>query len=97
MGLQDTVENRYRKFAGRDHRKTYAQFFTPIPVATVMAAFILDNPNCRLILDPAAGLLGFSRAADDILTLINSGQSTELVNLIYRQVEETKVQLLKAP
>ena len=97
MGLQDSVENRYRQHAGREHRKTFAQFFTPTPVATVMAAFILENPNCRTILDPAAGLLGFSRALDDVLTLINSGQSHDLVNLIYTQVESTKAQLLQAP
>ena len=97
MGLQEAIEKHYRHYVGREHRRTFAQFFTPLPVATVMAAFILDNPNCRTMLDPAAGLLGFSRATDDILSLINSGRSTALVSLIMRQVEDTRAQLLQAP
>lgn len=97
MGLQDSVENRYRNFAGREHIKTYAQFFTPIPVATVMAAYLLDNPKCRTILDPASGLMGLSRAVDDVLTLINAGKSQDLVTLIASQVEAHKANQLQAP
>ncbi|WP_013324742.1 HsdM family class I SAM-dependent methyltransferase [Gloeothece verrucosa] len=58
-------ENEYCKSVSLEHRKKYAQFFTPYPIAYFMAKWILGNPDCQTILDPAFGLGVFARAILD--------------------------------
>ena len=45
-----------------EHRKKFAQFFTPFPVADMMASWLLGNGNLKTVLEPAFGLGVFSRA-----------------------------------
>lgn len=71
VDFQDLIEQSYLKLSTKEHRKTYAQFFTPPAIASLMAAYILDNKNCSKILDPANGLTIFGRALDEHLKLIN--------------------------
>ena len=65
------IEREYSKFTSIAHRKKFAQFFTPFPVADLMAKWLLGNENLRSVLEPAFGLGVFSRALlnykDDIL------------------------------
>lgn len=56
------VEGQYSKLTPMKHRKKFAQFFTPLPIANLMAQWILGNRNLKHVLEPAFGLGVFSRA-----------------------------------
>jgi adenine-specific DNA-methyltransferase len=55
-------EDSYIASVAESHRKKLGQFFTPVPVAEFMAEWVIGNPTCRTILDPAIGLGIFFRA-----------------------------------
>jgi adenine-specific DNA-methyltransferase len=55
-------EDNYTASVTESHRKTLGQFFTPMPVAEFMTKWIVGNPTCRTILDPAVGLGIFFRS-----------------------------------
>ncbi|MDR0660370.1 MAG: hypothetical protein LBG19_06120 [Prevotellaceae bacterium] len=57
----NTIEKIYSKKTSLAHRKKYAQFFTPYPLADLMVKWLLGNDNLRTILEPAFGLGIFSR------------------------------------
>ena len=56
------IEREYSKFTSIEHRKKFAQFFTPFPIADLMAKWLLGNENLKTVLEPAFGLGVFSRA-----------------------------------
>ena len=56
------IENDYSKSISIEHRKKFAQFFTPFSIADLMAKWILGNKNLKTLLEPAFGLGVFSRA-----------------------------------
>jgi adenine-specific DNA-methyltransferase len=56
------IENEYSQFTSLEHRKKFAQFFTPFAIAELMAKWILGNEQLRDVLEPAFGLGIFSRA-----------------------------------
>jgi adenine-specific DNA-methyltransferase len=58
----NTPEKEYSATVSLEHRKRFAQFFTPYPLAKFMADWITNNPKCKTILDPALGLGIFVRA-----------------------------------
>ena len=58
----DTLEQEYIGNTSLEHRKKYAQFFTPQPIASLMARWVLGNRNIHTVLEPAFGLGIFSRA-----------------------------------
>lgn len=60
--IDNSLENDYLKSISIEHRKKYAQFFTPFSIADLMAKWILDNKQLKNILEPAFGLGVFSRA-----------------------------------
>lgn len=60
--LNNLLENDYSKSISIEHRKKFAQFFTPFPIADLMAKWILGNKNLYAVLEPAFGLGVFSRA-----------------------------------
>ncbi len=49
-------EAAYLAAVSDSHKKRLGQFFTPPAVARFMAAWLVGNPACRAILDPAVGL-----------------------------------------
>lgn len=55
-------EKEYSRLVSLEHRKKYAQFFTPFPIAEFMSNWILGNKNLKTVLDPAFGLGIFARA-----------------------------------
>jgi adenine-specific DNA-methyltransferase len=55
------LEKEYKKQIGLSHRKKFAQFFTPEPIAKIMIDWILDKPKVQTLLEPAFGLGIFSR------------------------------------
>jgi adenine-specific DNA-methyltransferase len=57
-----SIENEYSKSISLEHRKKFAQFFTPFPIADLIAKWILGNENLKTVLEPAFGLGMFSRA-----------------------------------
>lgn len=67
-----TYEKTYSEKVGLKHRKKFAQFFTPTPIAELMAKWILENPTCKTILDPAFGLGIFFR------TLLKNNKELEI-------------------
>jgi len=58
----NSIEDDYSKSVSIEHRKKFAQFFTPFPIADLMAQWIIGNKNLKNILEPAFGLGVFSRA-----------------------------------
>ncbi len=60
--INNSIENEYSKSISIEHRKKFAQFFTPFSVADLMAKWILGNKQLKNILEPAFGLGVFSRA-----------------------------------
>jgi adenine-specific DNA-methyltransferase len=57
----NSIENDYSKSISLEHRKKFAQFFTPLPIAELMVKWILGNSSLKTILEPAFGLGLFSR------------------------------------
>ena len=58
-----TTELEYTSHVGIEHRKKFAQFFTPTKIADFMAAWVLNNRCNEVdILEPAFGLGAFTKA-----------------------------------
>lgn len=55
------LEKTYAKKVGINHRKKFAQFFTPQEVVELMITWVLKNKSLQKILEPAFGLGIFSR------------------------------------
>jgi adenine-specific DNA-methyltransferase len=58
----NSMEKDYSQSIPIEHRKKFAQFFTPFPIADLMAKWILRNNDLKTVLEPAFGLGVFSRA-----------------------------------
>lgn len=56
------IESEYLKSVSLEHRKEYAQFFTPYPIAELMARWLLNNKYLKSVIEPAFGLGALSRA-----------------------------------
>lgn len=59
--ISNFLENKYSESISIQHRKKYAQFFTPFSIAELMVKWLLGNPNLTNVLEPAFGLGIFSR------------------------------------
>jgi adenine-specific DNA-methyltransferase len=59
--VDTSLEESYIDKTSSEHRKKFAQFFTPITIAELMTDWILGNLNTEKILEPAFGLGIFSR------------------------------------
>jgi adenine-specific DNA-methyltransferase len=62
MNSKKTIESEYSKAVSLEHRKKFAQFFTPYSIAELMGKWLLGNENLQTVLEPAFGLGVFSRA-----------------------------------
>lgn len=60
--INNSIESDYSKSISLEHRKRFAQFFTPFPIANAMGKWILGNKQLKTVLEPAFGLGVFSRA-----------------------------------
>lgn len=60
--INNSIENNYSKSISIEHRKKFAQFFTPFPIANAMAKWLVGNDQLKNVLEPAFGLGVFSRA-----------------------------------
>jgi len=58
----NSIEKEYSKLTSLEHRKKFAQYFTPFPIASLMANWLLNNSNLKTVVEPAIGLGVFSRA-----------------------------------
>ncbi len=56
------TEKEYAGVVGLEHRKRFAQFFTPEVIADFMARWVLDGRKKADVLEPAFGLGAFSRS-----------------------------------
>lgn len=57
----DNFEKTYLKTTSLEHRKKYAQFFTPPKIADLMTRWLIGNKSLEHVLEPAFGLGIFSR------------------------------------
>ena len=57
----DNFEKTYSKTTSLEHRKKYAQFFTPPKIAEIMTQWLIANKSLKYVLEPAFGLGIFSR------------------------------------
>lgn len=55
------VEREYSRYTSLEHRRKFAQFFTPFPIAELMVKWLLGTKKLNDVLDPAFGLGIFSR------------------------------------
>lgn len=55
------LEKEYTKKVSLSHRKKYAQFFTPEPIAELMVDWLLKGKSISTLLEPAFGLGVFTR------------------------------------
>ena len=55
------LEKKYSHKTEIAHRKKFAQFFTPQPIAELMAEWLLGNEKLKSVLEPAFGLGIFTR------------------------------------
>ena len=55
------LEKIYSQKTDFKHRKAFAQFFTPQPIANLMADWLIDSASLQTVLEPAFGLGIFSR------------------------------------
>lgn len=62
QATNNQVERRYSKLISLEHRKRFAQFFTPFQLASLMADWLFGNQNLQTVLEPAFGLGVFTRA-----------------------------------
>ena len=62
LPANNKVEKSYSKSISSEHRKKFAQFFTPFQLASLMADWLLGNQDLKSVLEPAFGLGVFSRA-----------------------------------
>ena len=60
--LINNIESDYVRRTPLEHRKKFAQFFTPESIANLMACWLLQNDRLETVLEPAFGLGIFSRA-----------------------------------
>ena len=61
MNGEKSPESHYSDTVSLEHRKKFAQFFTPPPIAELMVEWLLGNENLQTVLEPAFGLGVFSR------------------------------------
>lgn len=61
MKIDNSIEINYSSLVSFEHRKKYAQFFTPTEIADLMTDWLLGNNNLATVLEPAFGLGVFSR------------------------------------
>lgn len=61
MSQLGNIESEYIQKVSLEHRKKFAQFFTPQLIAELMADWLLRSDNLKTILEPAFGLGVFSR------------------------------------
>lgn len=60
--IDNEPEKEYAQKISLEHRKKFAQFFTPFVVAEFMTNWILGNNELKTVLDPSFGLGVFARA-----------------------------------
>ncbi|MCD8206641.1 MAG: N-6 DNA methylase [Bacteroidales bacterium] len=65
MNWGTNIEADYIRKTPLDHRKKFAQFFTPAVIADVMSDWLLGNDSLHSVLEPAFGLGVFSRCLLD--------------------------------
>jgi adenine-specific DNA-methyltransferase len=87
MSNQMSIEVEYSKQVALEHRKKFAQFFTPEPIAELMSKWLLGNKNLQTVLEPAFGLGVFSRT---LLAKKNDVQikGFEIDNLIFEKAKK---------
>ncbi|HPD96351.1 MAG TPA: N-6 DNA methylase [Tenuifilaceae bacterium] len=59
--IDNQLEIKYSKSIALEHRKKYAQFFTPLSIASLMVDWLIGNISLKTVLEPAFGLGIFSR------------------------------------
>ncbi|MDR1483852.1 MAG: N-6 DNA methylase [Planctomycetaceae bacterium] len=83
----NSIEQSYTAIVSLAHRKKFAQFFTPFPIADLMTKWLLGNENLQTVLEPALGLGIFSRLLLSKNEKLNI-KAFEIDNTIYQHAEK---------
>jgi len=85
--INNSLEVAYTKQVSLEHRKKFAQFFTPVSIAELLAKWLLGNENLQTVLEPALGLGIFTRT---LLSKKNEIQikGFEVDNVIFEQAKK---------
>lgn len=87
MNSYPTIEEEYIQKIPMVHRKKFAQFFTPQPIARILADWLLGNNEIKTVLEPAFGLGIFSR---ELLSIKDdlSIKGFEIDDIIYSDAQK---------
>jgi adenine-specific DNA-methyltransferase len=85
--INNSLEIAYTKQIPLEHRKKFAQFFTPVSIAELLVKWLLGNENLQTVLEPAFGLGIFTRT---LLSKKNEVQikSFEVDNVIFERAKK---------
>lgn len=81
---KDSIEKSYSKTTSITHRKQYAQYFTPYPIAEFMCKWLMGNHALQSVLEPAFGLGIFSRILLTLKSTVDI-KGFEIDEKIYRE------------
>lgn len=87
LETNNEIEKSYSKSISLEHRKKFAQFFTPFRLASLMGDWLIGNQNINTVLDPAFGLGVFSRALLNKKSEL-SIRGFEVDEIIYSEAKE---------
>jgi adenine-specific DNA-methyltransferase len=59
--VNNSLESVYTRQVSLEHRKKFAQFFTPVSIAELLVKWLTGNKNMQTVLEPAFGLGIFTR------------------------------------
>ena len=90
------TENQYAQLVGIEHRKKFAQFFTPERISDFMAEWVLRGMKGSKVLEPAFGLGVFSRSMNRINPSIHV-DAYDIDGTIFKIAKENRLILFRTP
>ncbi|WP_074599795.1 HsdM family class I SAM-dependent methyltransferase [Sediminibacillus halophilus] len=81
------ITNHYCRQVDADARKKLGQYFTPSNISEVMKAWILGNPDCRHVVDPAVGLGELVTGLPGKLTVTGYDIDQQILTFARRRLE----------
>ncbi len=88
--MTNSIEHNYLSAVGIEHRKRFAQFFTPKPIACFMNNWVLGGGSSA-IFDPAFGLGAFAENAPEDVAFSGMEIDTRIIECYRSSFPESKV------
>ena len=92
----ESLQTQYLSQVGDEHRKQYAQFFTPRPIADFMRNWVLAGNARQELFDPAFGLGAFFEKAQDDLLVQGMEIDSQALDFYLSHTKKTRTALVHA-